>query len=89
VDDDIQQAEHDTTEDANRMHGLDDHISAVVPRLRETDVADHIRSLRKDEIRTAIAVPQLGDESDLRITIDGMELLLRDAHRLDVRSCST
>jgi hypothetical protein len=80
--DDIQQAECDAAEDANRVHGFDDHVSAVVPWLRETDIADHIRSLRKDEMRTAIAVPQPGDESELRITIDAMESLLRDAHRL-------
>jgi hypothetical protein len=80
--DNIQQAEHDAAEDANRVHGFDDHVSAVVPWLRETGIADHIRSLRKDEIRTAIAVPQPGDESELRIIIDVMESLLRDAHRL-------
>jgi superfamily II DNA helicase RecQ len=50
--------------------------------LRETGIADHIRNLRKDEIRTAIAVPPPGDENELRIIIDAMEALLRDAHRL-------
>jgi hypothetical protein len=29
--DDIQQAEHDAAEDADRVHGFDDHISTVVP----------------------------------------------------------
>jgi hypothetical protein len=80
--DDIQQAEHDAIEDADRVHGFDNHVSAVVPWLRETGIADHIRSLRKDEIRAAIAVPLPGDESELRIIIDVMESLLRDAHRL-------
>ena len=79
---DIQQAECDTAEDADRVHGFDDHVSAVVPWLRETGIADHIRSLRKGEIRTAIAVPLPGDESELRTIIDAMEALLRDAHRL-------
>ena len=50
--------------------------------MRETGIADHIRSLRKDEIRTAIAVPLPGDESELRTIIDTIEALLRDAHRL-------
>ena len=50
--------------------------------MRETGIAEHIQNLRKDEIRTAIAVPRSGDESDLRTIIDAMESLLRDAHRL-------
>jgi hypothetical protein len=78
----VQQAERDATEDANRVHGFDNHVSAVVPWLRETGIADHIHSLRKDEIRTAIAVPRPGDESELRTIIDAMESLLKDAHRL-------
>ena len=64
------------------MHGFDDHVSAVVPWLREIGIADHIRNLRKDEIRTAIAIPPPRDESDLRTIVDAMESLLRDAHRL-------
>jgi hypothetical protein len=55
--DDIQQTQCDTDDNANRVHGFDDHVSAMVPWLRETGIADHIRNLRKDEIRTAIAVP--------------------------------
>lgn len=80
--DDIQQAQRDADDDANRVHGFDDHVSAVVPWLRETGIADHIQGLRKDEIRTAIAVPLPGDESNLRMIVDVMESLLRDAHRL-------
>lgn len=80
--DDIKAAERDAAEDADRVHGFDDYVSAVVPWLRETGIANHIRNLRKDEIRTAIAVPPLGDESDLRIVVDAMESLLRDAHKL-------
>jgi hypothetical protein len=78
----MQQAQRDADDDANRVRGFDDHVSAVVPWLRETGIADHIQNLRKDEIRTAIAVPPLGDESDLRTIVDAMESLLRDAHRL-------
>jgi superfamily II DNA helicase RecQ len=80
--DDIRQAEHDATKDANRVHGFKDHVSAVVPWLRETGIAKHIQSLRKDEIRTGIATPPLGDKSNLRTIIDAMQSLLQDAHRL-------
>jgi hypothetical protein len=64
------------------VYGFDDHVSTVVPWLREIGIADHIRSLRKDEIRTAITVPPPRDESELRTIIDAIESLLRDAHRL-------
>jgi hypothetical protein len=64
------------------VYGFDNHVSAIVPWLRETGITDYIHSLRKDEIRTAIAVPRPRDESELRIIIDTMESLLKDAHRL-------
>jgi hypothetical protein len=80
--DDVQQAQRDAADDANRVHGFDDHVSAVVPWLRETGIADHVCGLRKDEIRTAIAVPPSGDESNLRTIVDAMQSLLQDAHRL-------
>jgi hypothetical protein len=64
------------------VHGFEDHISAVVPWLRETGIADHIHHLKKDEIRTAIVVPAVGDKGDLRVIIDAMQSLLQDAHRL-------
>jgi hypothetical protein len=54
----------------------------VVPWLRETGIAKHIQGLRKDEIRTGIATPPLGDKSNLRTIIDAMQSLLQDAHRL-------
>jgi hypothetical protein len=64
------------------VQGFDNHVSAVVPWLRETGIADHIRSLSKDEIRTATAVPPPGDVTELRVIVEAMESLLRDAHRL-------
>ena len=70
------------TDDANRVHGFDEHRSAVVPWLREIGIVDHVHGLNKDEIRTAIAVPPVGDKGDLRMVIDAMESLLRDAHSL-------
>lgn len=80
--DDIQAAEREAAAVGDQVQDFSKHVSAVVPWLRETGIADHIYSLRKDEIRTAIAVPPLGDESDLRTIVDAMEALLRDAHRL-------
>lgn len=80
--DDVQRARRDAAENADRVHGFDDHISAVVPWLRETGIADHIRHLSKDDIRTAIAVPPQADEGHLRKIIDAMQSLLNDAHRL-------
>jgi hypothetical protein len=54
----------------------------VVPWLRETGIAKHIQNLRKDEIRTAIAIPLAGDESNLRTIVDATQSILEDAHRL-------
>ena len=54
----------------------------MVPWLKEIGIADHIHSLRKDEIRVVIAVPRPRDESELRIIIDAIESLLKDAYRL-------
>ena len=79
---DVQQAQQDAIDDANRVQGFDDHVSAVVPWLREIGIADHVFGLRKDEIRTAIAMPLLGDKSDLSTIVDAMQSLLQDAHRL-------
>jgi hypothetical protein len=50
--------------------------------LREVGIVDHIHGLKKDEIRTAIAVPRPEEESDLRTIIDAMGSLLQDAHGL-------
>ena len=50
--------------------------------MRETGITDYIRNLSKDEIRTATAVPPPGDETELRVIVDAMESLLRDAHGL-------
>lgn len=79
--DDVREAQRDAADDANRVHGFDEHRSAVVPWLRETGIVDHVCGLDKEEIRKAIAVPPPGDESDLRVIVEAMESLLRDAHR--------
>jgi hypothetical protein len=41
-----------------------------------------MHGLNKDEIRIAITVPPIGDKSDLRVVVDAIESLLRDAYRL-------
>jgi hypothetical protein len=64
------------------VYGFDDYVSAVVPWLREIGIADYIRSLSKDEIRIATAIPPPRDETKLRVIVDAMETLLRDTHRL-------
>jgi len=57
------------------VQGFDNHVSAVVPWLRETGISDHIQNLSKDEIRTATAVPPPGDKTKLRVIVDAMESL--------------
>ncbi|KAK6428910.1 hypothetical protein LTR95_014944 [Oleoguttula sp. CCFEE 5521] len=79
---DIRQAERDAARHADRVHGFDAHVSAVVPWLRETGIVDHIHGLKKDETRTANTVPRPGEESNLRTMIDAMESLLQNAYRL-------
>jgi hypothetical protein len=64
------------------VHGFDNHVSTVVPWLREIGITNHICSLRKDEIQIAITVPPLRDKSELCIIIKVIESLLRDAYRL-------
>ncbi|KAK6439524.1 hypothetical protein LTR95_004275 [Oleoguttula sp. CCFEE 5521] len=76
----IAQAERDATEEGNRVLGFDEHRSAVVPWLRETGIVDHLRGLKKDEIRAAIALPSPEDNSDLRRIVDATESMLREAH---------
>ncbi|KAK0257443.1 hypothetical protein LTR35_018222, partial [Friedmanniomyces endolithicus] len=78
---DIAQAERDATEDANRVRGFDDHRSVVVPWLRETGIVDHVRGLKKNEIRAAITIPSPSDDSALRRIIDATDSMLREAHR--------
>jgi hypothetical protein len=71
---DVEQAQRDAIDDANRVQGIDEHFSAVVPWLRETGIADHVFGLRKDEIRTAIAMPPSRDVSNPRTIVDAIML---------------
>ncbi|KAK6435689.1 hypothetical protein LTR95_008124 [Oleoguttula sp. CCFEE 5521] len=76
----IVNAERDALEERNRVQGFDEHRSAVVPWLRETGIVDHVRGLKKDEIRAAITIPSPEENSDLRRIVDATELMLREAH---------
>jgi superfamily II DNA helicase RecQ len=64
---------------ANHVRGFEDHLSTVVPWLQTTGIAEHIRGLKKDEIRAAIALPSTNEESVLKSILDGTENMLREA----------
>ncbi|KAK0858003.1 hypothetical protein LTR87_017821 [Friedmanniomyces endolithicus] len=78
--DDIRQTEQDAVEDANRVRCFEQHRSTVVPWLRETGIADHLQNLKKDEIRTAIALPTPEEEPVLQTIVDAIQNLLLQAH---------
>lgn len=76
----IAAAERNASSDADRVQGFDDHRSTVVPWLRETSIADHLRGLRKDEIKGVIALPSPGENDGLRHITEATEMMLREAH---------
>ena len=76
----VEEAQRDAADRARRVQGFADHRSTVVPWLRETGIADHIRGLSKDEIRTAIALPEQGREPILHDIIRELDSLLHEAH---------
>ena len=76
----IAAAERDAVGDADRVQGFDDHRSTVVPWLRETGIVDHLRGLKKDEIKAAIALPSPGEDDGLRRILEATESMLREAH---------
>jgi hypothetical protein len=63
------------------VQSFDDHRSTVVPWLRETGIVDHLRGLKKDEIRAAITLPSSDDDGYLRVIINANQALLRVAHQ--------
>ena len=76
----IRRSKEDAMDAANHVRGFEDHLSTVVPWLQTTGIAEHIRGLRKDEIRAAIALPSTNEESVLKSILDGTEKMLREAH---------
>jgi superfamily II DNA helicase RecQ len=76
----ILQARQDAVEHANKVNGFEDHASTVVPWLSTTGIVDHIKGLRKDQIRAAIALPSYDEQSVLQTIISETENMLREAH---------
>lgn len=77
----LQLSDQTAAEQANRVQGFEDHRSTVVPWLKITGIAEHIRGLQKDEIQAAIAFPSANEDSILPTILDEMEQILQTAHR--------
>jgi hypothetical protein len=61
LDEDAKAAEEDAKAGASVVEGFNSHRSAVVPWLRRTGIADHIRGLDKGEMQRSFAVPRKGE----------------------------
>ena len=77
---DLRKSARDAEKAAGRVQGFDDHRSAVVPWLRTTGIVDHLRSLKKDQIRAAIALPSQGEERIMDVILSQMDEILQEAH---------
>lgn len=77
---DILQAKQDAHDRANQTDGFDAHVSTVVPWLDTTGIVDHVKGLKKDQIRAAIALPAPDDRSPLHAILTETERMLREAH---------
>ena len=77
---DTRQSQLDAAEQAKRVQRFGKHRSTVVLWLRETDIVDHVRGLKKDEIRAAMALPFEDEEWSLHTIIGETEEMLREAH---------
>ena len=81
LDEDAIVAEQDAKANANIVHGFDSHKSAVVPWLRRTGIAEHIKGLKKDEIHASFALPKNGEsEPELFLMLGVMDEILSEAH---------
>ena len=77
---DILDAKQDALVHANQVDGFDMHASTIVPWLSATGIADHVKGLQKDQIRTAVALPPSDEQSPLQIILGETDKLLREAH---------
>ena len=77
---DALQAVRDVSDDANRVRGFEEHSSSVVPWLRTTGIIDHVRGLKKDEMRAALALPSAKEEIRLQTITEEMDGILQEAH---------
>lgn len=66
---------------ANRVRSFDDDRSTVIPWVSETGIVDHLKGLKKDEIKAATALPSPeNDSSYLSQVIEAAESMPREAH---------
>lgn len=77
---DISLPRQDAIAAANVVEGFDEHQSTVVPWLQTTGIADRVKGLRKDQVRSATAVPQADKQPVLRLVVDSMQNVLETAH---------
>ena len=49
--------EQDAIKAVNVVEGFDSHRSAAIPWLNTTGIVDHVRGLKKDEIRPQLPYP--------------------------------
>ena len=74
-------AEQDAKANTNIVHGFDSHKSAVVPWLRQTSIAEHIKGLKKDEIHASFALPKNGEsEPELFLMLGVIDEILLEVH---------
>ena len=71
----------DTANASNLVEGFDDHRSAFIPWLKATGIVDHVRGLKKDDIRAAIAFPSGGGGFVLQTVLEATEVMLQEAHK--------
>lgn len=77
----IRRSEQDALDLANQVEGFGHHRSSVVPWLRTTGIVDHVRGLKKDEIRTALAILAEDNDQMLQTILDALQDVLHKAHR--------
>ncbi len=78
-------AREDAKVGPNIVHCVDNQRSAAMPWLRRTDIPDHVRGLRKDEVYASFALPKCtedaGDagEPELSLMLE-MDEVFAEAH---------
>ncbi|KAK4897269.1 hypothetical protein LTR49_028008, partial [Elasticomyces elasticus] len=77
---DIVLGREDALEAANYVEGFDQHHSTVVPWLQTMGIADHVCGLRKDQIQSAVALPDENEEPTLYTITMAMQDVLETAH---------
>ncbi|KAK0263154.1 hypothetical protein LTR35_017583 [Friedmanniomyces endolithicus] len=77
---DIALGREDAVRAANYVEGFDQHHSTVVPWLQTTGIADHVCGLRKNQIQSAVTLPNEKDEPILHIIAVAMQDVLETAH---------